>query len=90
MGLVEEVGRYGFKRAAGGNLLVMEYLGCGGGYTDLHVIKCIELNVYMHIHTCVQGNTRTLNETGAWCCCQYSGCENLCWFWNTLPLGEIG
>lgn len=30
---------------------VMEYLGCGGGYTDLLRIKCIELNMYVHTHT---------------------------------------
>lgn len=45
MGLGEEVGRYGFKRTIGEIFVVMEYLGCGGGYTDLLMIKCIELNV---------------------------------------------
>lgn len=45
MGLVAEVGSCGFIRAIGEIFVVMEYLGCGGGYTDLLMLK------YTYIHT---------------------------------------
>lgn len=50
MRLWEEVGRYGFKRAIEEIFVVIEYHGCDGGYTDLLMTKCIELNVYVHAY----------------------------------------